>query len=161
MMDFLKIIELSLWTGIAAVGFGILFNIPKKTVLTVFILGVGVGLIKSTLLKLGVNIVFSSFVAALFVGIFSTPLAHRVHHPPIVFSIPAVIPMIPGYFAYKTVIAMMNFTFMEIGHEKKMEELNSIFSNGFLMLFILIALTLGISLPLLLLRKSTVKKIKK
>jgi len=158
MTDLLKIVELALWTGIAGIGFGILFNIPRKAILTVFILGFGVGLVKSTLLKLGVNVVISSFIAALFVGIFSIPLAHKIHQPPVVFSIPAVIPMIPGYFAYKTVLAMMNFTFMEVATEKRLELLDAIFSNGFTMLFILISLTLGISLPLMLMRKSTVKK---
>ena len=159
MMDFLKIIELALWTGIAGVGFGILFNIPRKAILTVFILGFGVGLIKTVLLNLGLNIVLASFIAALFVGVFSMPLAHKIHQPPVVFSIPAVIPMIPGYYAYKTVLAMMNFTFMEVATEKRLALLDAIFSNGFTMLFILISLTLGISLPLLLMRKSTVKKI--
>jgi len=159
MMDFLKIIELALWTGIAGVGFGILFNIPRKAILTVFILGFGVGLIKSVLIDRGLNIVLASFIAALFVGVFSMPLAHKIHQPPVVFSIPAVIPMIPGYYAYKTVLAMMNFTFMEVATEKRLALLDAIFSNGFTMLFILISLTLGISLPLLLMRKSTVKKI--
>jgi len=159
MMDFLKIIELALWTGIAGVGFGILFNIPRKAILTVFILGFGVGLIKTVLLNLGLNIVLASFIAALFVGVFSMPLAHKIHQPPVVFSIPAVIPMIPGYYAYKTVLAMMSFTFMEVATEKRLALLDAIFSNGFTMLFILISLTLGISLPLLLMRKSTVKKI--
>jgi uncharacterized membrane protein YjjB (DUF3815 family) len=158
MMDVLKIVELALWTGIAGIGFGILFNIPRKAILTVFILGFGVGLIKSILLKLGVNIIISSFIAALFVGVFSIPLAHKIHQPPVVFSIPSVIPMIPGYFAYKTVLAMMNFTFMEVETEKRLELLDAIFSNGFTMLFVLISLTLGISLPLMLMRKSTVKK---
>lgn len=158
MTDLLNIMELALWTGIAGIGFGILFNIPRKAILTVFILGFGVGLIKSVLLKMGVNIVISSFIAALFVGVFSIPMAHKIHQPPVVFSIPAVIPMIPGYFAYKTVLAMMNFTFMEVETEKRLELLDAIFSNGFNMFFILISLTLGISLPLLLLRKSTIKK---
>ena len=158
MTDLLKIIELSLWTGIAGIGFGILFNIPRKAILTVFILGFGVGLIKSVLLKLGVNIIIASFVAALFVGIFSTPLAHKIHQPPVVFSIPAVIPMIPGIFAYKIVLATMNFTFMETDLTKRIELIDTIFSNGFTMLFILISITLGISLPLLLMRRSTVKK---
>ncbi len=161
MIDFLKIAEFALWSGIAGIGFGVLFNIPKKAILTVFILGFGAGLIKSIMLKMGLNIVIASFIAALFVGIFSTPLAHKIHHPPVVFSIPAVIPMIPGYFAYKTVLAMMNFSFMENEPEKRLELIDNIFSNGFTMLFVLISLTLGISLPLLLMRRSTVKKIEK
>ncbi|MBD1260277.1 threonine/serine exporter family protein [Maribacter polysiphoniae] len=154
----IKVSELSIWSGIAAVGFGILFNIPRKTILVVFFLGFAAGLVKFLLIHFNVNIVLSSLVAASFVGILSSPLAHKVHHPPVVFSIPAVIPMIPGYYAYETVLSIMSFTFMEEGNPQKVELIVSIFYNGFTTLFILIAITIGVSLPLLLSRKETVKK---
>jgi uncharacterized membrane protein YjjB (DUF3815 family) len=67
--------------------------------------------------------------------------------------------MIPGYFAYETVLSVMNFIFIEKDTVKRIALIDSIFSNGFTMFFILISITAGISLPLLLLRKSTVKKI--
>ena len=154
----IKVSELSIWSGIAAVGFGILFNIPRKTILVVFFLGFAAGLVKFLLIHFNVNIVLSSLVATSFVGILSSPLAHKVHHPPVVFSIPAVIPMIPGYYAYETVLSIMSFTFMEEGNPQKVELIVSIFYNGFTTLFILIAITIGVSLPLLLSRKETVKK---
>ncbi|MDV7137871.1 threonine/serine exporter family protein [Maribacter sp. TH_r10] len=154
----IKVSELSIWSGIAAVGFGILFNIPRKTILVVFFLGLAAGLVKFFLIDLNINIVLSTLVAASFVGILSSPLAHKVHHPPVVFSIPAVIPMIPGYYAYETVLSIMSFTFMEKDPQKRMELMASIFFNGFTTIFILIAITIGVSLPLLLSRKETVKK---
>ena len=154
----LSLLEVAIWSGIAAVGFGILFNIPRKAIFTVFILGLSAGLIKFLLLKLNINIVLASFIAASFVGVLSMPLAHRIHQPPVVFSIPAVIPMIPGYFAYETILSIINFTFMEIDSVKRIEIMEAIFSNGFTMMFILISLTVGVSFPMLLLRKSTVKK---
>jgi len=154
----LNLLEVAIWSGIAAVGFGILFNIPRKAIFTVFILGLGAGFIKFTLLNFHIDIVLSSLIAALSVGILSMPLAHRIHQPPVVFSIPAVIPMIPGYFAYETVLSIMNFTFMETDSIKRIELMDAIFSNGFTMLFILISLTVGVSFPMLLLRKTTIKK---
>ncbi|WP_282053737.1 threonine/serine exporter family protein [Maribacter luteus] len=154
----IKVSELSIWSGIAAVGFGILFNIPRKTILVVFFLGLAAGLVKFFLIDLNINIVLSTLVAASFVGILSSPLAHKVHHPPVVFSIPPVIPMIPGYYAYETVLSIMSFTFMEKDSQKRMELMASIFFNGFTTIFILIAITIGVSLPLLLSRKETVKK---
>ena len=154
----LSLLEVAIWSGIAAVGFGILFNIPRKAIFTVFILGLSAGLIKFLLLKFNINIVLASFIAASFVGVLSMPLAHRIHQPPVVFSIPAVIPMIPGYFAYETILSIINFTFMEIDSVKRIEIMEAIFSNGFTMMFILISLTVGVSFPMLLLRKSTVKK---
>ncbi|WP_179337472.1 threonine/serine exporter family protein [Winogradskyella ludwigii] len=155
----LELLEVSVWAGIAAVGFGILFNIPKKAILTVFFLGFGAGLIKFVLLHFEVNIVLASLIAASFVGVLSLPLAHGIHQPPVVFSIPAVIPMIPGFYAYETVLSIMSFTFSEKNDSKRLIFMEDIFSNGFTMLFILISLTIGVSLPLLLLRKHTVKRV--
>ena len=160
MESILKLFELSIWSGIAAVGFGILFNIPKKAIFTVFILGFASGLTKSILLNFNVNIVIASFIGALLVGFMSMPLAHKIHQPPVVFSIPAIIPMIPGYYAYKTVLSIMNFTFLETDQVKRLELVDAIFSNGFTMLFVLISITVGVLFPLLILRKSTVKKVR-
>ena len=155
----IKLLEVSVWSGIAALGFGVLFNIPRSTIATVFLLGFTAGFIKFLLLSFSVNIVLATFIAVLFVAIFCIPIAHKIHHPPVVFCIPPVIPMIPGYFAYETVLSIMNFIFIEKDALKRITLMDSIFSNGFTMFFILISITAGISLPMLILRKSTVKKI--
>ena len=154
-----ELIELSIWSGIAAVGFSILFNVPRKSIITIFILGFGAGLIKFLMLHFNVNIVFSSFLGAFFVGLISIPLAHKIHLAPVVFTIPTIIPMIPGFYAYETVLYVMKYTLVEKDISKKYELINGIFSNGFNMVFILIAITLGITIPMLLLRKSTVKRV--
>lgn len=160
MMDIIiKLLEVAAWSGIAALGFGILFNTPKSAIFTVFILGFMAGLIKFSLMHFNIHIVLATFIAVFFVGIICMPIAHKIHHPPVVFCIPPTIPMIPGYFAYETVLSVMNFIFMEDNQTKRIELIDAIFTNGFTMFFILISITAGISLPLLLLRKSTVKKI--
>ncbi len=154
----LHLIHVAIWAGIAAVGFGILFNVPKKSILTIFSLGFGAGLIKFTLMNFDVSIILSSFIAALFVGVLSMPMAHKIHQPPVVFSIPPIIPMIPGYFAYETVLYVIKFTFLETDTASKLELINGIFVNGFTMFFILVAISVGVAFPMLLLRKSTVKR---
>ena len=155
----LKLLEVSFWSGIAAVGFGILFNVPKSAVITIFILGFGAGFIKFLLIHLNFHVVLGSFLAAFFVGIISLPMAHKIHQPPVVFSIPPVIPMIPGYFAYETILSIMNFIFTEGDVSKRISLIDAIFTNGFTMFFVLISLTVGVSLPMLLLKKNTVKKL--
>ena len=85
MITLLELYEVSAWAGIAAVGFAILFNIPKKAILTIFLLGFGAGFLKFLLMKFGINIILSSFIAALFVGLISMPTAHKIHQPPVVF----------------------------------------------------------------------------
>lgn len=160
MMDMvLELLEVSIWSGVAALGFGVLFNIPKNAIVTVFLLGFVAGFIKFSLLDFNFNIVLATFIAVLFVGIICMPIAHKIHHPPVVFCIPPVIPMIPGYFAYETVLSAMNFIFIEKDAVKRVVLMDSIFYNGFTMFFILISITAGIALPMLILRKNTVKKI--
>ncbi|OEI81627.1 hypothetical protein BKP44_06680 [Formosa algae] len=155
----LKLLEVSIWSGIAALGFGILFNIPKTTIITVFALGFLAGIIKFTLIHFGVSIILATFLGVLLVGCLGIPIAHRIHHPPVVFCIPPCIPMIPGYFAYETILAIMNFLILEEDASKKAALIIDMVSNGFTMVFILISIAIGISLPLILLRKSTVKKV--
>ncbi|TNJ42895.1 threonine/serine exporter family protein [Tamlana fucoidanivorans] len=156
----LRLLEVSFWSGIAALGFGIIFNVPKKTIFTIFLLGSSAGLIKFFLLYFDCHVALSSLVAATFVGFISIPIAHKIHHPPVVFSIPAVIPMIPGYFAYETILSIMNFVFIETDEGKRLMLIDAIFANGFQMIYILLSLTIGVSLPMLILNKSSVKSLK-
>jgi uncharacterized membrane protein YjjB (DUF3815 family) len=155
----LKLLEVSFWSGVAALGFGILFNIPRTAIITVFVLGFCAGLIKFSLMHFHIHVVLGSFLAAFFVGVISIPMAHKIHQPPVVFSIPPVIPMIPGYFAYETILSIMNFLFMEGDASKRVVLIDAIFTNGFTMFFVLISLTVGVALPMLILKKNSVKNI--
>ena len=72
----LKLLEVSFWSGIAAVGFGILFNVPKSAVITIFVLSFGAGFIKFLLMHLDVHVVLGSFLAAFFVAFI--PIEKRI-----------------------------------------------------------------------------------
>jgi len=161
-MDILsfEIIEKAVWAGIAALGFGLLFNIPKQVIFTVFILGFLAGVVKFISLDFGYSIITATFFASLFIGIISIPFAYKVNKPIVVFSIPSIIPMIPGFYAYKTILSIREFTFVKMDNSDHELLLNSIFSNGFMVLFILFAITVGVSAPMLLLGKDMARKLK-
>ncbi len=161
-MDILsfEIIEKAVWAGIAALGFGLLFNIPKQVIFTVFVLGFLAGVMKFISLDFGYSVITATFFASLFVGIISIPFAYKVNKPIVVFSIPSIIPMIPGFYAYKTILGIMKFTFVKTTNSDHELLLNSIFSNGFMVLFILFAITVGVSAPMLLLGKDMARKLK-
>lgn len=152
---YVEILYHGLWSGIAAVGFGVLFNVPPRTILTIALLGLMTGIIKFGFLHYSSAIVPATFVAAGFIGVISVPLGKRIHTPPLVFSVPAVIPMIPGYFAYKMMLALMGATISEHA-EIHPETVVTIVDNGLKMLFILVAITLGVSIPKLIFRKESV-----
>ena len=76
------------------------------------------------------------------------PCARRWHIPAEMFAFPALLPMIPGMFAYKTILATMQFlgaTAMSL----RQELLVDIVYNGLTAFFIMCALVIGAVLPLL------------
>jgi uncharacterized membrane protein YjjB (DUF3815 family) len=159
MPDIIHLLINAFWAGLAALGFGILFRIPQRVILTVFGLGFLAGFIKFWSLAHNYNIVIATFLAALSVGILAIPLAKRVAKPTIVFIIPAVIPMIPGYFAYQVILNIQKFIF-HFETNSHLTYLNHIFYNGFMTLMILFAISIGVSLPMLIVGKDMTRKLK-
>ena len=109
-MDVLLLIERCVWSGLAALGFAVLFNVPQRTLLAIFGLAAGGAAVKLALLGAAVNPVLASFLGAATIGTLAVPVAHWKHSPPAVFSIAAVIPMVPGVFAYRTMIGLVQLT---------------------------------------------------
>ncbi len=153
------VLEKIFWSGVAAVGFGILFNIPKRIILPVFFLGGLAGFLKFTALANDTGIVLSSLVAASAVGFGSIPFAHKKHTSPFLLSIPSIIPMIPGYFGYKMLLGIMQLAIYN-NPETDITTLMSVIHNGLNMMFILLSLSIGVSLPWLIFREKGLRKIK-
>lgn len=149
-----------IWLGFAATGFAILFNVPYRTLWLIFILGALGGTLKLLLLQQGVNIVLSSFVGALLIGILSIQAAHFRHAPSFIFAIPAVIPMVPGAFTYRMMLGIIHLT-GENDNTIFLQLLQETVDNGLKAFFVLSALSLGVSTPMLLNRHNSTKEIKR
>jgi uncharacterized membrane protein YjjB (DUF3815 family) len=156
-MEILEIIIKSLAAGVAAIGFGILFNVPQRTILPIIILGTAGGLIKFGTMHFEVGIVLASFLAAIVIGIISIQMAHFRNSPPLVFYIPSVIPMIPGFFIYKMMLGFMSLSNIT-DNELYIRNLIQTVNFGTKATFILISLGIGVAFPMLIMRKETVKK---
>ncbi len=157
-MDWL-LLEKGIWFGFAALGFAILFNVPGRTLVIIWLLAAMGGLTKIIFLNYGVNVILSSFAGASLIGIASIPMAHYKHTPPLIFSIPALIPMVPGAYAYRTMLGLMNLTVIPT-NESYSQILNETVSNGFKTLFIVMTLAVGASIPMLVTRKSSAKQLR-
>ncbi|MGJ5642570.1 threonine/serine exporter family protein [Formosa sp. S-31] len=158
-MDVLYYLEMALWLAVAAIGFGILFNVPKRTIATIALLAAIGGSCKLILMHFGVHIVFASLVGASIIGFLSIQAAHGKHAPPLVFSIPAVIPMVPGAFAYRSMLGFIRLT-GDINSTTYEVALDETINNGLKAAFIVLALTAGVSLPMLITRKNSAKHLK-
>ena len=157
MSDWLDILYKAFWCGWAATGFAVLFNAPVRALWAVYLLGFTAGLVKYTIMLPSVEggIIFASLLAASCVGMLSIPLAHGRHVPPIVLSIPAVIPLVPGSFAYRSMLGLIRFI-----NRPEVDVISGAVHNGLMMVFIILALTIGVTLPMLLFRIESVKHLR-
>ena len=151
------ILEKCFWSGSAALGFSVLFNVPPRTLFVVWLLGACGGFVKLVALDLGMGPVMAAFLGALAVGFWSIPAAHNQHAPPLVFSIAAVIPMVPGIFAYRTMLGVIRLT-GEVGKSYP-GVLSETVNSGVKTLFILMALAVGVAFPNIITRKESAKEI--
>jgi len=156
-MEILEIISKSLAAGIAGVGFAILFNVPQRTLLPVGILSTLGGLVKFGTMYLDLGIVVASFLAAILIGLVSIRMAYSKDSPPLVFYIPSVIPLVPGFFIYKMMLGIMSLTTIN-DTQLYLQNLISTVNNGAKAIFILISLGIGVAVPMLISRKETIKK---
>jgi len=159
-MELFTLLEKGIWFGFAALGFAILFNVPQRTLFIIWIIAALGGLTKLILIQLNLEITIATFAGASLIGILSVYAAHTKHAPPLVFSIPAVIPMVPGIFAYRMMLGLMKLSSTAATSDTYSISLAETVSYGLKTLFIIMALAVGVAIPMLISRKETVKKVK-
>lgn len=159
-MDWIALLEKGFWAGFAALGFAILFNVPQRTLMMIWAMGALGGITKFFLLNLEVNIVLASLAGATLIGILSVYAAHNKQAPPLVFSTPSVIPLVPGAFAYRMMLGCMTLAGEPTNSQTYVNTLAETANNGLKAFFILIALSAGVAIPMLVTRKDTFKRIK-
>lgn len=158
-MEILLLLEKGAWAGFAALGFAILFNVPQRTLFAIWCLGALGGISKFLMLDLNLNIILSSLIGASIVGILSVPLAHKIKSPPLIFSIPAVIPMVPGVLAYRMMLGLMKISVH--ANDVDMDGvLIDTLQNGMKAVLILLSLAVGVAVPMLVTRRESVKRIR-
>jgi len=137
-----------LMAAIAAIGFAVISNPPRKAIFVSAILAALGHSLRFFLIKSGLDISLSTFVAATFIGLLSIVFARIIHCPAEVFSFPSLLPMIPGMFAYRTILSVIRFM-QNSDVIKSQQFMMDFFHNGMTTLFILLALVVGVSLPIL------------
>lgn len=142
------------YAAIAAIGFAVISN-PKTNAIIVSAILAAIGhSMRFFLIKSGVEISLATFFSAITMGLLSIYFARLIRCPAEVFSFPSLLPMIPGMFAYKSILSLMHF--MQSTDPKQSQlYMMLFFQNGMTTIFILFALVIGISLPILLFPKKS------
>jgi uncharacterized membrane protein YjjB (DUF3815 family) len=136
------------WSSLAALGFAILFNVPTRALFACAFCG-AVGHVTRTLLQQGGSgIELATLAGAVAVGTLSELFARRWAAPAPVFTVPAIIPMIPGTFAYNTMIGVLGLA--TTGMAAPLELLQETMVNAIKTMLILGALAGGVSITSLL-----------
>lgn len=144
MTDFiLTIIIDSLFAGIASVGFAMVFNVPKKTLIYCAIGGALAYSFRTIFLHLEIAIEISTFFASTLIGIIAFYWSRKYLIPRPIYTVASIIPMIPGTYAFKAVISLINMNSYGVT-----PDLIVVFvENGLKAGSILAAISFGLALP--------------
>lgn len=128
--------------AISAVGFSIIFNVPRRLLPVIAVGGIITVMIRNfTVLQLGASQAAGSFLGAAFVGLLALRAIHWFHTPNIVMTIPSAIPMIPGVLLYRLLFALLNIKVLTS------EELLLGLKSGVEAVIIIIAIAVGVAIP--------------
>jgi len=140
---FLQFLQNMALAAVPAVGFGLVFNVPRSALVYCAAGGaIGRGL-RFLLITAGMPIELATFVAAAVVSLLGVYIAQRMRAHPKVFTVAAMIPMIPGVPFFTALLAVV-----EIQRRGLTQELlNTAITSGLRAAFIVAALAVGLALP--------------
>lgn len=131
------------WSAVPAVGFAMIFNVPPR-MLKYCALGGGLAhSLRTLLIHFGIPIEWATLAAATTIGFVCVYWARRLLVPRPAFSVASIIPMIPGSYAFKAMIAIVELN----TRGASMPLLESAIENGLKAIFIIVALSLGLAIP--------------
>jgi uncharacterized membrane protein YjjB (DUF3815 family) len=130
--------------SVPAVGFGMVFNVPKR-VLGYCAAGgaLGRGLRYFLVEGTGIPVEWSTLLAAATVSLLGVAIAQRLRAHPKVFTVAAMIPMIPGVPLFKTLIAIVQIQQKGLNNEL----LSTAITSGLQAFFVVAALAVGLAVP--------------
>jgi uncharacterized membrane protein YjjB (DUF3815 family) len=130
--------------AVAGIGFGSLSHPPRRAFLFIAVLAaVGHALRFALMNYFHIDIALSSFLASLVIGFLALWFGKLTYCPITVLYIPALLPMIPGMYAYKTIFAMVMFM-QYLGEPARAGQyMQEIFANAIVTLSTVFMLSVG------------------
>lgn len=149
----LQLLQDALFAALAAIGFAAISNPPRRAyVYTALIAAAGHSLRFALMHWAGMHIVIASFCAALLIGLLAVLVSPHAKIPAETSLYPALLPMIPGIYAYKTFAALVMCVYY--GGENDFRHYFYLFANnGLTTFFILLAMVIGATIPMFALQK--------
>ena len=152
---FINIFEDGLFAAIAAIGFSSISNTPRRAYEACAVTAATGHAIRYVLTLPeagGMHIIAASTLAAFAVGILAVLLASRIRCPAEVCFFPALLPMIPGMYAYRTVEALL-LCLYHTQEETFGHYFYLLAYNGLTCVFIILGMVIGATIPVFLFKK--------
>lgn len=140
-----------LFAAVAGIGFGAISDPPLRAFKMIAILAaVGHACRFCLMTYLGVDIATASLFGGLVIGFGSLWLGKSVHCPMTVLYIPALLPMIPGKFAYNMVFSLI-MCLQKVNEPDQLGDyMEKFFSNGLIASTVIFMLAVGATFPMFL-----------
>ncbi|HWL15951.1 MAG TPA: threonine/serine exporter family protein [Opitutus sp.] len=139
----LQLLEDMALAAVPAVGFGMLFNVPRSVLAYCALLGAVAHGLRFLLLRAGVPVEVGTLIAASAISFIGVWQARRLRAHPKVFTVAAVIPMIPGVPLFTMLITIQQI------YQKGASEalLTQAINSGLRAFFVVAALAIGLAMP--------------
>ncbi|MCI6989204.1 MAG: threonine/serine exporter family protein [Campylobacter sp.] len=139
----------ALFAALACFGFANLNQTPKRVIFySAFLGGLGHTIRNILMINESFSVALASLIASFCIGLFAVAIARKASSPIEVIAFPALLPMVPGMYAYKSILAV--FSFLKSGDESvKIHHLIEFFNNLFITISVALALAVGVSIVLL------------
>lgn len=139
--------------AVAATGFAAVSQPSRKSIpLIALLAAIGHSLRFLLITCFELDIVISSLAASIVIGFTSLPLARLSHTPMSCLYIPALLPMVPGMYAYRAVFGLIMFI-QSANSLTQPQYLHMFMANFFTSIMVVAVLAAGASLPKFLFRR--------
>lgn len=133
----------------AALGFGAVSNPSRRSLPCIMVLAaVGYALRYQLMQTLSFDIATATLAASLLMGFGSLWLGGRIRCPMTTLYIPALLPFVPGMYAYKAVFSIILFMQNINAPSEAFLHLNDFFLNIIVTVTVILCMTVGASLPM-------------
>lgn len=137
------------FAAVAGLGFAFACNPPIRTLFLSALLAAIAHGTRFYLLQFDIfGLASATFISAFLIGLIGLLLAKKVRCPMEIIAFPALLPMIPGMYAYRTILSITSFA-SEDNMEKQYKLLVEITNNLMTTISVAFAIAVGVSITLI------------
>lgn len=137
------------FAALAGIGFGAISDPPLRAFPRIALLAaLGHACRYCLMIFWGVDIAMASLFGALVIGFGSLWIGGRIYTPMTVLYIPALLPMIPGKYAYGMVFSQLMFLQSLDEPVERAKYMEMFFANGMVTVSVIFMLAVGATLPI-------------